>query len=88
MAADGHLTKQLLIRGAEDAGSGAASIRGEEEVVSVVDQHPGHPRETCQRAQKAACAAVENVDPIRACMCNVDPLMRVAVIVDISVVEL
>jgi hypothetical protein len=87
MATDCHLRKQRIIRGAKDARSCAASIRGEQEVVLVVDENTSYPRVIPQGAQIAVRLAVNDVNSIGACMCNVDPLMGVTVIVYVSVVE-
>lgn len=76
--------EQPLVRAAEDAHAGGVQVRGEEQVVLLVDEHAGHSRQIRERAQERARRAVEYVDAVGA---RVRDVHSPAGAVDVGVVE-
>ena len=82
--ADRYPAEELLVRAPKDADAGATPVRREQEIVRRIDQDAGDPGEVRQRPQVPLVGAVDDVDPIRAGVGDVDAALRR---VDVCVVE-
>ena len=76
--------ERRLVGAAEDADAGGVAVGGEEQIVLLVDQHPGDAGQVGERAQERVLFAVEHVDPVGT---GVRHIHEPAGSVDVGVVE-